>query len=81
MLVETRAISPIQNRAIIPTRSKDRFGHFKQKDRFRRVHKRASTHSFSGFDSFDEEEPMYDGQCRTILFQLGHIGTFVDVYV
>jgi len=82
MLIETRAISPITNRAVqvMPTRTKDRFVRYKQRGRYRRIHKQATSHAF-GMDAFEKEEPMYDGQCRTILFHLGHIGSYVDLYV
>jgi hypothetical protein len=83
MLIETRAISPISNRAVqvTPSRAKERFVHYRQNNRYRRIHKRATATAFGGIDSFEKEEPMYDGQCRTILFHLGHIGGYVDLYV
>jgi len=83
MLIETRAISPISNRAVQvpPTRSRERFVRYKQRGRYRRIHKQTTSKAFGGIDSFDNEEPMYDGHCRTILFHLEHIGTYVDVYV
>ena len=83
MLIETRAISPISNQGVqvTPSRSKDRFVQYKQRGRYRRIHKQTISKAFGGVDPFDQEEPMYDGQCRTILFHLGHIGTYVDLYV
>ncbi|KPA13650.1 hypothetical protein MHK_006124 [Candidatus Magnetomorum sp. HK-1] len=82
MLVETRAISPIQHHQVqvTPTRSKDRFGHFHKKNRYQRIQKK-SLYAFNDKASFEKEEPMYDGQCRTILFHLGHIGSIIDLYV
>jgi len=83
MLVETRAISPIHNHPVqvSPARSKGRFGQFHKQNKFQRINRKASSFSFDNFDSFENEEIMYDGQCRTILFHLSHIGSFVDVYV
>ncbi|ETR69635.1 MAG: hypothetical protein OMM_09428 [Candidatus Magnetoglobus multicellularis str. Araruama] len=83
MLAETRAISPIQNRAVqvTPTRARDRFPRFKHKGRYQRIHRQAMTSAFSDINSFDKEEPMYDGQSRTILFNLGHLGSNIDLYV
>jgi len=83
MLIETRAISPITDRAVQvkPTRAKDRYVHYKQRGLYRRIHKQAKFNAFDGVHSFEEEEPMYDGYCRTILFHLGHIGRYVDMYV
>jgi hypothetical protein len=83
MLIETRAISPITDRAvqIRPSRSKDRFVHYKQRGQYRRIHKQTKSTAFDGIHSFEKEEPTYDGQCRTILFHLGHIGRYIDMYV
>jgi len=83
MLVETRAISPILDRAVqvTPSRAKDRFARYKQRNRYRRIHKQTTSNTFGGVETFDKEEPMYDGHCRTILFHLGHMGTYVDLYV
>jgi hypothetical protein len=83
MLIETRAISPIPNRSvqITPSRTKDRFARHRQHHQYRRIHKQTMSNAFGGIDSFENEEPMYDGHCRTILFHLGHLGSYVDLYV
>jgi hypothetical protein len=83
MLIETRAISPIPDRAvqITPSRTKDRFARDRQNNRYRRIHRQKSSNAFGTIHSFEKEEPMYDGLCRTILFHLEHIGSYVDLYV
>ncbi|MBF0451886.1 MAG: hypothetical protein HQK75_14370 [Candidatus Magnetomorum sp.] len=83
MLVETRTISPVQYHPVQvnPTRSKGRFGNFHKKRQLQRIKKQTSSYDFDAFDSFEKEEPMYDGHCRTILFHLSHIGSIVDLYV
>jgi len=83
MLIETRAISPISNRSvqIAPARAKDRFARYRQHNKYRRIHRQATSNAFGGIDSFENEEPMYDGRCRTILFHLGHLGSYVDLYI
>jgi len=82
MLIETRAITPIQHQPVrvTPTRSKNRFENFHKKNLYQRIQKKA-LHEFDSNGSFEKEEIMYDGHSRTILFQLGHIGSIIDLYV